>query len=173
MTEYPYVRAAFINVIAEEGTKEEAVSYLQKQWNENCALRAEIERLKEQGPPHEYLAKILAQVAAQKRLAEKAEAERDAARAQVAAAYDVAAERLRMEEGTFIASRVINAVKGLTPADAKAALEAYGRKKVWEGMKHMLNRLQHEGHVNPSLTYADAIEWAEYVLNEMEKDADQ
>lgn len=35
----PYVRAAFINAIAEEGTKAEAVEYLQKEWNENCELR--------------------------------------------------------------------------------------------------------------------------------------
>ncbi len=40
--EYPHVRAAFINAIAEEGTKAEAVAWLQKQWNETCALRAEL-----------------------------------------------------------------------------------------------------------------------------------
>lgn len=40
MTEYPHVPAAFINAIAEEGTKDEAVAWLQKQWNETCALRA-------------------------------------------------------------------------------------------------------------------------------------
>jgi len=31
--------AAFINAIAEEGTKAEAVEWLQRQWNENCELR--------------------------------------------------------------------------------------------------------------------------------------
>lgn len=36
---YPRVPAAFINAIAEEGTKEEAVQWLQKQWDETCALR--------------------------------------------------------------------------------------------------------------------------------------
>jgi hypothetical protein len=30
---YPFVRAAFINAIAEEGTKAEAVEWLQKEWN--------------------------------------------------------------------------------------------------------------------------------------------
>ncbi len=35
----PFVRAAFINAIREEGTKTEACDYLQKQWNETCALR--------------------------------------------------------------------------------------------------------------------------------------
>lgn len=38
----PHVRAAFINAIAEEGTKAEAVEYLQKQWNETCRLRAKL-----------------------------------------------------------------------------------------------------------------------------------
>lgn len=32
--------AAFINAIAEEGTKAEAIEWLQKEWNENCELRA-------------------------------------------------------------------------------------------------------------------------------------
>jgi hypothetical protein len=36
---YPHVPAAFINAIAEEGTKAEAIQYLQEQWNETCALR--------------------------------------------------------------------------------------------------------------------------------------
>lgn len=55
-------------------------------------------------------------------------------------------------------------------ADAKAALEAYGREKVREGMQRVIDRLRHEGQINPSLTYADAIEWAEYVLAAMEKE---
>lgn len=36
---HPHVRAAFINAIAEEGTKADAIEFLQKQWNETCALR--------------------------------------------------------------------------------------------------------------------------------------
>jgi hypothetical protein len=32
--------AAFINAIAEEGTKDEAVEWLQKTWNELCEARA-------------------------------------------------------------------------------------------------------------------------------------
>lgn len=39
MAEAPHVPAAFINAIAEEGTKEEAIAWLQKVWNENCQLR--------------------------------------------------------------------------------------------------------------------------------------
>lgn len=45
----PHVSAAFINAIAEEGTKTEAVEWLQKTWNENCALRAEINALRGRG----------------------------------------------------------------------------------------------------------------------------
>lgn len=42
--EYPHVPAAFINAIRdEEGTKEEACDWLQKQWNETCALRRELD----------------------------------------------------------------------------------------------------------------------------------
>ena len=51
---YPHKPAAFINAIAEEGTKEEAVKYLQVTWNELChftdqvrALELEIEELKQ------------------------------------------------------------------------------------------------------------------------------
>lgn len=41
--DYPHVPAAFINAIADEGTKDEAIAWLQKQWNETCALRAALE----------------------------------------------------------------------------------------------------------------------------------
>jgi hypothetical protein len=43
--EYPHVPAAFINAIAEEGTKEDAVQFLQEQWNETCYLRKRLEKL--------------------------------------------------------------------------------------------------------------------------------
>jgi hypothetical protein len=42
----PHVPAAFINAIAEEGSKAEAVRYLQKYWNETCALRAQLAALR-------------------------------------------------------------------------------------------------------------------------------
>lgn len=45
MTDFPHVPAAFINAIAEEGTKAEAIEWLQKQWNETCFLRKENARL--------------------------------------------------------------------------------------------------------------------------------
>jgi hypothetical protein len=47
MTDYPHVPAAFINAIAEEGTKAEAVEYLQEQWNEICALRKILETVRQ------------------------------------------------------------------------------------------------------------------------------
>lgn len=106
------------------------------------------------------------------RRAEKAEAERDEARAQVAAAYEAAAEKCDVvfQDGVGDLIRGIgDEIRALAPADAKAALEAYGREKVREGMQHMLNRLQHEGQINPSLTYADAIEWAKNIRDDMEK----
>lgn len=40
---FPHVPAAFINAIAEEGTKDGAIRYLQKQWNETRALAATCE----------------------------------------------------------------------------------------------------------------------------------
>lgn len=46
MSDYPHVPAAFINAIAEEGTKAEAVEWLQKTWNELCAVRAELRAAK-------------------------------------------------------------------------------------------------------------------------------
>src|SRR3990167_5177071 len=45
MADYPHVPAAFINAIAEEGTKAEAIEWLQKQWNETCALLAVLHRI--------------------------------------------------------------------------------------------------------------------------------
>lgn len=37
--------AAFINALAEEGTKAEAISFLQKEWDENCILRAALREI--------------------------------------------------------------------------------------------------------------------------------
>jgi hypothetical protein len=42
MTKYPHIQAAFINVIREGGNHTEACDALQKQWDESCAMRAEI-----------------------------------------------------------------------------------------------------------------------------------
>jgi hypothetical protein len=44
---FPHVPAAFINAIADEGTKAEAVDWLQKTWNERCALAAQVRKLQE------------------------------------------------------------------------------------------------------------------------------
>lgn len=42
---YPHVHAAFINSIAEDGTKAEAIEWLQRQWDENCRLRAAVDAI--------------------------------------------------------------------------------------------------------------------------------
>ena len=42
MAKYP---AAFINNIAEEGTKAEAIHFLQEQWDENVDLKRDIKQL--------------------------------------------------------------------------------------------------------------------------------
>ena len=39
MSKHP---AAFINAIADEGTKEEAIEWLQKIWDELCDVKAEL-----------------------------------------------------------------------------------------------------------------------------------
>ena len=59
-TEAPHVPAAFVNAIAEEGTKAEAVGWLQKQWNENCQQRSRIARLESDlNECREYLEDIM------------------------------------------------------------------------------------------------------------------
>lgn len=154
-----------------------------------AAARAEIKRLKKDRDTDraninlkaDFIEATIDQLA-------KAEAERDEARVQAAAAFEAAAKALQnvadnwdcghnesrlcdcardAEQWGFAADDV----RSLTPADAKAALEAYGREKVREGMQRVIDRLRHEGQINPSRTYADAIEWAEYVyiLAEMEE----
>ena len=60
--------------------------------------------------------------------------ERDEARAQVAAAYEAAASIVVTGEPE-ISPITRHAITALTPAHAKAALEAYGREKVREGMQ--------------------------------------
>lgn len=42
----PHVPAAFINAIAEEGTKAEAIEWLQKTWNELCRAESELRALR-------------------------------------------------------------------------------------------------------------------------------
>ncbi len=41
-TDAPHCQAAFINAIAEEGTKQEAIAWLQQIWNERCQLEREL-----------------------------------------------------------------------------------------------------------------------------------
>lgn len=150
-----------------------------------AAARAEIERLTKLVSDSEIeryrsCGELLAR-------ADKAEAERDEALAQVAAAYEAAAQILDTHgdsaateslgqrlccnghmcgcRGSTVGDYLQHLIRALTPSNAKAAYEAYGREKVREGMKRIIDRLRHEGQINPSLTYADAIEWAEYALS--------
>jgi len=44
---FPHHPAAFINSIYEEGTKEEAIKYLQEAWNELCEAKKLIRKLQE------------------------------------------------------------------------------------------------------------------------------
>jgi len=46
MSDAPHTPAAFINAIAEEGSKKEAIEWLQKIWNERCQLERENEALR-------------------------------------------------------------------------------------------------------------------------------
>lgn len=46
---FPHKPAAFINAIAEDGTKAEAIRYLQETWNEVCALREIIQNKENRG----------------------------------------------------------------------------------------------------------------------------
>ena len=147
-------------------------------YSDLTASRSEIERLRRMldlrgtGPAERYWEGRWRDEAAEN---ERLTKERDEARAQVAAAYEVAAQAkvFMAEEGGFLTRVPLlpetkAAIRTLTPADAQAALAAYGRSKVQEGMQRVIDRLRHEGQINPSLTYADAIEWAEYALADME-----
>lgn len=71
--------------------------------------------------------------------AEKAEVERNEALAQVAMAYELAADEMIMQALSCVGNTPIetvqSAIRALAPADAKVALEAYGREKVREGMQ--------------------------------------
>lgn len=59
MTNYPRVPAAFINVIAEGGTKQEAVEYLQSTWNEVCFLKEKILELEFANKQYEFIVETL------------------------------------------------------------------------------------------------------------------
>jgi hypothetical protein len=55
MSDAPHTPAAFINVIAEEGSKKEAVEWLQKTWNERCHLERENEALRKDAERLDFL----------------------------------------------------------------------------------------------------------------------
>ena len=89
--------------------------------------------------------------------------ERDEARAQVAAAYEAAASIVVTGEPE-ISPITRHAITALTPAHAKAALEAYGREKVREGMLRaadIANSFYQVGQIGADIRAA--------ILDEMEK----
>ena len=98
-------------------------------------LRAEIERLTKARDG------LLEHCKLEEARGDKLKTERDEARAQVAAAYEAAA--IRSENYACGApynqrasiNALANSLRGMTPDDAKAALEAHGREKVREGMQ--------------------------------------
>ncbi|MDQ7262449.1 hypothetical protein NM680_11655 [Paracoccus sp. PS-1] len=100
--------------------------------------------------------------------------ERDEALVHVAAAYEAAARRTESEDVEY-PSGVIDMegeelreiLRALTPADARAALEAYGREKVREGMRRAAEICDDENLGSPRCNCRL------FILAEMEKDADQ
>ena len=72
------------------------------------------------------------------RRAEKAEAERDEAQAQVAILLEVAAS-MSVDGEVDIPPIIKHLILSLTPAHAQAALEAYGREKMRKGMQRAAN----------------------------------
>lgn len=55
MSDTPHTPAAFINAIAEEGSKKEAIEWLQKTWNERCQLERENEALRKDAERLDFL----------------------------------------------------------------------------------------------------------------------
>lgn len=84
---------------------------------------------------------LCAELAGWKQAARQMEAERDQA---VAAAFEAAAQ----EVGSWAGPSDIRmkTIRALTPTDAKASLEAYGREKVQEGMRRAANLFKDANH---------------------------
>lgn len=121
-------------------SKANLAAHIVKQEADLAADRAEIERLtKERDSYFNAGTREMKRAAEALTRAEKAEAERDEARAQVAMAFvaaaDKASERCAACGAREIAGLVREHIVRLTPADAQSALEAYGREKVREGMR--------------------------------------
>lgn len=112
--------------------------------------------------------------------AEKAEAERDEARAQVAAAFEAAARRTDSGDVEY-PSGVIDMegeelreiLRALTPADAQAALEAYGREKVREGMQRAADIARTPDEDDDQLDRQCRIIVAAQILAAMEKEGEK
>lgn len=99
-------------------------------------------------------------------------AERDEARRQVAMVYEVAAQTAKGEgESEFF--NPVQAIRAMTPADASAALEAYGREKEREGMQKAANIARRSYERNKrcpdGCNCGDGFHIEQRILAEMEK----
>lgn len=155
-------------------------------YSDLAAARAEIERLTAERNETAMLLSL------HMKRAEKAEAERDEARAQVAAAHEAAAKTCSLAATSYLGkgadtdlgsrSRAICDVacriRALTPADAQAAIEAYGREKVREGMRRAADVLAQEFNIRDIQIKGVTVQGCEIappswcrnaILDEMEK----
>jgi len=117
-----------------------------------------------------HIVKQEADLAAARAEIERLAKERDEARAQVTSAYEAAAIRSEnYARGAPYNQRasinaLANSIRGMTPSYAQAALEAYGREKVREGMRRAADLFQDANHGEHIMSA---------ILAAMEKDADQ
>ena len=154
-----------------------------------AAARAEIERLTK---AHDTVCGALAEAI---KRAEKAEAGRDEARAQVAAAFKAAADVLfdhgdgTVEialdkrlccngyqcgcQGATVGLYLQHLIRSLTPAHAKAALEAYGREKVREGVQRAADIARTPDEDDDQLDRQCRIIVAAQILAAMEKEGEK
>ena len=102
--------------------------------------------------------------------AQKANTERDEARAQMSMVYEVAAQTSKGEgESEFF--NPVQAIRALTPADAKSALEAYGREREREGMRMAADKIMDRiNNTDFAMNYhAPLTLFCKSILAEMEK----
>ena len=130
---------------------------------------AEIERLKKERDQwrNDCLDANQSELMLRKR-AEKAEAERDQA---VAAAFKVAAIELEVNWGHMATPEMRDAILHKTPADAKSALEAYGREREREGMRMAADKIMDRiNNTDFAMNYhAPLTLFCKSILAEMEK----
>lgn len=140
--EPPHVPAAFINAIAEEGTKDEAIHYLQKQWNENCHLRAQLAAAEATSTANADRARLANQNLRQMDAARKANLDRAAA-----AETKLASAEARIDRQ----ARSLFAIQSQLASARKALETAAGRF-------NMLGGVGLVNGVDPRVGYREAME---------------